>query len=205
MPSCKYLLVKVSLLCTNRRVLRLKHYINLAWVCSGIGMWRRFQLCGGMTELYPKYKSRQSSNFVLRAFSVTLALIISPGRYVSLMDWKPKETLLLEVCCSAFFICLSLCTHVCAQFLKKPLWSSLNCSHKQATGRCEPLLAEERWWRPLSGIHNQTCSLLAVASSQCSCGHISWDLRKTCDWSITKEQLDYLRQILVHKRDYFFS
>lgn len=45
-------------------------------------------ICHGtvLTEVYPKYKSTQSSNSELRAFSVTLVLIISPGRYLSLMD-----------------------------------------------------------------------------------------------------------------------
>lgn len=78
-------------------------------------------ICHGtvLTEVDPKYKSRQSSNSELRAFSVTLVLIISPGRYLSLMDWKPKESLPLDVCRSAFFICLSSCSHVYAYFFFK--------------------------------------------------------------------------------------
>lgn len=130
-------------------------------------------ICHGtvLTEVDPKYKSRQSSNSELRAFSVTLVLIISPGRYLSLMDWKPKKSLLLDVCRSAFFICLSSCSHVYAYFFfffKKPPWSSLNCSRKQAAGRCAPLLTEGRWWWPVRGIHKQTCRFLAVASCQYS-------------------------------------
>lgn len=50
------------------------------------------------------------------------------------------------------------------RFAVKPLWSNVNCSHKQAPARCEPLPAEACKRLAVSGIHNQTCPLLAASS-----------------------------------------
>lgn len=46
-------------------------------------------------------------------------------------------------------------------FALKPPLSSVNCSHKQAPARCEPLPTEDNQCLAVSGIHNQTCPLLA--------------------------------------------
>lgn len=98
------------------------------------------------TELYPKYKSRQSSNLELRAFSVTLALIISPGRYLSLMDWKPKETLLLQVCRSAFFLWARICVHSFLKSLTDPVLTALINKQLADVSRCLQRSAGDGLW-----------------------------------------------------------
>lgn len=61
--------------------------------------------------------------------------------------------------------CLPVLVHVRVRlcFAIKPPWSSVNCSHKQAPARCEPLPTEDCERLAVSGIHNQTCPRLSAA------------------------------------------
>lgn len=104
-----------------------------------------------LTKMYPEVYSRDPGE---AALDVYRALHSYKGTNNS-RQWRCCECVCVCVLC-LLFIWASARVCACVCFAIKPLWSSVNCSHKQAPARCEPRPAEDRWRLSVSGIHKQT-------------------------------------------------